>query len=95
MTIPSETFHRPYNGGNAPMNLRELLDGMPFPVEKIEIISYAEDHDASEEALEALRALPRMHYNGPHTLNHDLGLIARTAGSMNLWSSAGTKDEAP
>lgn len=83
------------NFENNPMNLRELLDGMAYPVEKIEIIAYAIDHDASEEALEMLRALPHEHYKGPNLLNRDLGLIGQVAGSMNVWSSAGTRDEIP
>ena len=80
---------------DTPMNLRALLDGIEFPVEKIEIVSYADEHDASEEALEALRALPQRSYPNIKTLNRDLGLIETTAGAANIWGSAPGKNESP
>lgn len=69
-----------------PMNLEELLDGINFPAGRIEIISYAEGRDASEEALEALRALPDESYRNLQHINAHLGLIERLPGSENIWS---------
>ena len=70
-----------------PMNLEEVLGGIMFPAVKVQIVIYASDHGASEEAMELLRALPVHSYNNMQEINAELGLIERQPGSENLWSS--------
>ena len=70
-----------------PMNLEEVLDGIPFPTAKVQIIAYAGDHGASEEAMGLLRALPVRNYNNMKEINAELGLVEPQPGSKNLWSS--------
>jgi hypothetical protein len=73
---------------NMPMNMRELLDGLHFPVAKIEILDFADDHEASEEALEILRALPQESYDSMRALLNDMGQVEQIPGTENLWASA-------
>lgn len=68
-------------------NLEELMDDLVFPAAKIDLITLAEDHDASEDSLEILRALPKEEYISMTDLNKDLGLVERGRGDENLWPS--------
>jgi len=72
---------------NAPVNVEEVLDGLPFPAAKVQIITYAGENDASEEVMEMLRALPVQNYDSMEEINDNLGLIEDQPGSENLWSS--------
>jgi len=65
------------------INYLELIDGIPFPATKVEIVAYAEDQGASEEALEAFEALPGDEYNNIAAVGKDIGLIAEEPGSRN------------
>ena len=78
-----------------PPNVEELLDGIIFPVSKGEILVYAGEHGAGEEAMTLLQALPVRDYRNMQEINAGLGLIEREPGSENLWSSAKSKEEAP
>lgn len=69
------------------INLEELLDGITFPTSKVEIIEYAEDQGASEEALEYFRSMRFKNYNNMQDINAALGLIEDQPGSENIWSS--------
>lgn len=40
------------------INIKESLEGIDFPATKEEIVAYATEHDADENALEMLRELP-------------------------------------
>lgn len=73
---------------NMPVNVEEVLDGIPFPAAKVQIITYADRQGASEETMEILRCLPSHHYQNMQDINKHLGLIERQPGSENLWSSA-------
>lgn len=75
------------------MNMRELLDGLHFPVAKIEILDFADGREASEEALELLRALPEENYGGMRELLDDLGQVEQIPGTENLWASARKSDD--
>jgi len=68
-------------------NLEELLDDLIFPAAKIDLLAVAEDHDASEDSLELLRALPKEEYLSMSDLNKDLGLVGKGRGNENLWPS--------
>lgn len=70
-----------------PMNLEGFLYGVQFPSVKAEIINYAEENGASEEAMEVLRALPERDYRNMQDINEGLGLIEEQPGSENIWSS--------
>jgi hypothetical protein len=70
-----------------PMNLEEVLYGIQFPSVKAEIINYAEENGASEEAMEVLRAFPERDYRNMQDINEGLGLIEEQPGSENIWSS--------
>lgn len=70
-----------------PVNMEEALDGIPFPAAKVQIITYADEQGASEEAMELLRALPVKSYNNMEEINAGLGLVEEQPGSKNLWSS--------
>jgi|AntRauTorcE11897_2_1112592.scaffolds.fasta_scaffold00100_27 hypothetical protein len=71
----------------APMNLLELFDDAQFPTTKAELVSHAEDNDASEDALDMLQALPQNRYETLEDLNKDMGKIKSIPGQENLWSS--------
>lgn len=70
-----------------PINLEELLDGIRYPAAKVDIIDYAENNGASEEALSALWALPSRIYRNTQHVNAGLGLIENQPGGENLWST--------
>lgn len=76
----------------APMNLLELFDDVKFPATRSELISHAEDNNASEDALDVLQALPENRYGTLDALNGDLGKIRHVPGQENLWSSQQQKD---
>lgn len=72
-----------------PINYLELIDEIPLPATKPEIVAFAQDNGASEEALEAFEALPRDEYKTIVALNRDLGLIEQLpGGDSNLFSSS-------
>jgi hypothetical protein len=75
------------------MNLETLLDGIDFPATKSEIVTYADDQGASEEALEAFRALPKQSYNSFYDVNSGLGMIESLPGNENLFSSKPMKNK--
>lgn len=75
-----------------PVNLLEVLDGMEFPVSKMEMIAYAEDNNASEEIIDLLQAMPDDIYRDLRDVNlhsHDIEIIS---GSSNLFSSEESHD---
>ena len=74
------------------VNLFELLDGLAFPVSKMEIIAYAEDKDASEEAMDQLQYIPDDIYNSMADLNRHANEIEIIEGGPNLWSSEESHD---
>lgn len=71
----------------SPMNILEIFDDADFPMTKTELVSHAMDHDASEEALDMLHALPSAYYESFEELNNDLGEIEDLPGHENLWAS--------
>ena len=76
---------------HAPIVL-ELLDDAPFPLTKPELVAYAEDHDASEEALEVIRVMPDRVYNSVEHVNAGLGLIEDLPHTDNGWWSGEEPD---
>lgn len=66
-------------------HLQEALDGIPFPAAKIQIITYAGEQGASEEAMEVLRTIPVRQYQNMVEINQELGLIDSQSGDENIW----------
>ncbi len=72
-----------------PINFLELMDDAIFPMTKAELIAWAEDQDASEEALDILQALPHEEYESFAMFNREVGMIEQLPGSRaNLFSSS-------
>ena len=68
-----------------PPEILELLETVSFPVTKVELVAHAEDHDASEEALEIIRAMPDRVYNSLQQINASLGLIEDLPHTDDGW----------
>ena len=72
-----------------PINYLELVDKMPFPATKAEIVLFAQNHGASEEALDGFQALPEGTYENFTTLSHTIGKIDELPGAdANMFSSS-------
>jgi hypothetical protein len=70
------------------INFLELVDGAPFPLTKPELVAWCEEQGASEEALDAVQALPHREYESIEAFNRDIGLIETLPGAkMNMFSS--------
>ncbi len=71
------------------INFLELVDEAHFPMTKAELVSYCEDKGASEEALDAIQALPHEEYESFAAFNREIGLIETLPGGrMNQFSSS-------
>ena len=75
-----------------PVNLLEVLDGVRLPASKGDLVAYALNHDASEEVLEEIRAMPGDRYESVRDIANHAGLIESVPGGENLWSSADSHD---
>jgi hypothetical protein len=74
---------------NMPINYLELVDRMPFPATKAEIVLFAQNHGASEEALDGFQALPEGTYENFAMLSNRIGQIDSLPGSdSNMFSSS-------
>jgi hypothetical protein len=71
-----------------PPNILEVLDGLDFPVNQVELVVYAEDHDASEEVLDQIQSLPDRVYTSLHDVALHLGRVEHQPGESNEVSSA-------
>ena len=70
-----------------PVNILEVLDGAEFPATLVELISYAEDRDASEEVLDQIQAMPDREYLSIQDVNRHLNVLATEEGEENIYSS--------
>jgi hypothetical protein len=75
-----------------PPNLEELTGNLNYPATRADIVANAGDQEASEEAVELLRSLPREIYYNQQELNIDLSLIGEVGEGENLWSSGKARD---
>ena len=75
-----------------PVNILEILDGAIFPASKMELIAYAQDHDASEEVLDQLQTIPDDIYNSLGHVNMHINDIEIIEGAENLFSSEPSSD---
>ena len=76
---------------DSPPDILELLDGVEFPATQADLISYAYDQDASEEAVELLRALPDETFNHLNDVREHLGRIDELPGNQQ-WASEPSED---
>ena len=71
------------------INFLELVDKAHFPMTKAELVSYCENHGASEEALDMIQALPHDEIESFAMFNREIGLIEQLpGGNMNMFSSS-------
>lgn len=62
------------------INYLELIDRMRFPATRAEIVEYAQNHDASEEAVEAFRALPKQYFQTLEEVSRSIGRVDQLPG---------------
>ena len=62
------------------INYLELIDRMNFPATRAEIVEYAQNHDASEEAVEAFRAMPRQYFQTLEEVSRSIGQMDQLPG---------------
>jgi hypothetical protein len=48
-----------------PIEVQKHLKGMEYPASRDELVQAAEDNDAPEDIVDALRGLPEQEYDGP------------------------------
>jgi hypothetical protein len=58
------------------INYLQLIDKMPFPSTRAEIVHWVQEHGGSEEAVEAFRAMPGQYYDSITDVNRNLAFIA-------------------
>jgi hypothetical protein len=61
-----------------PVQVEKLLKGLDYPASKQDIITYAEQHGADENAREALQELPDRTYESPVGISKAIGEIDRS-----------------
>jgi hypothetical protein len=69
-----------------PVNILEVLDGIPLPASKEDVVVWAEDHDASEAVLEQLRAMPGDEFKSIADINRRANLLEVPPGADNIWT---------
>lgn len=53
----------------SPIEIQKALGGMDYPADKNAIVKHAESSGASDEVLDALKALPDRSFDGPTGVN--------------------------
>ena len=56
-----------------PIQVQKYLKGLDYPANKDQIIETAEEHDADEAVIGALRALPDEEFQTPTDVSHAIG----------------------
>lgn len=74
------------------MNIATLLDNAPYPLTKVELVEYAQNHGASEDALDEIQAMPDIVYNSIAHVNKHLGEIEDLPNRGDLWASEPSHD---
>ncbi len=60
-----------------PIQVEKLLKGLDYPVSKQDLIKYAEQHGADENARQALNQLPDQTFESPVGVSKAIGAIDR------------------
>jgi len=79
------------DGYESSPDILEILDGVEFPASKVDLVSHAYDNDASEEAVEMLRALPDSSFNHLEDVRRNIGRIESLPG-VQQWGSEPSED---
>jgi len=69
-----------------PLNIDEVLDNLPFPASKVQILTYAGNHNACPALLKALQNLPVRQYGNLHEICDCLELIEVQPSHDNYWT---------
>lgn len=80
---------------NVPPHILELLDGLSFPVSKIEIVEYANEQDGGEEVMDILQAMPDRIYENMDDLCRGMGRIEDLPGTDDGWWPGGEQTAPP
>lgn len=65
-----------------PIQVEKLLKGLDYPASKQDVIKYAEQHGADENAREALQHLPDQTFDSPIGISKAIGSMER-GGEQN------------
>jgi len=60
-----------------PIQVEKFLKGMDYPVSKPDLVKYAQQHGADENAMSALQHLPSRTFDGPTAVSKAIGDIDR------------------
>ena len=82
----------PESALNQPVNLLEIIDGITFPISKMELIAYAEDRGASEEIMTQLQAIPDDIYDTRADIVRHGSEIEVLENRDDMWGSAESSD---
>jgi Protein of unknown function (DUF2795) len=52
--------------------VQKALGGVSYPANKDQLIKHAQEHGASQDAIDALRALPDKQYDGPNEVSAEV-----------------------
>lgn len=82
---------------NQPLNFLEIFDAEIFPASKMDLIAYAQDQGASEEAaseeaLNQLQGIPDDIYGSLSELNRHLNEMEMVEDRGDLWGSEESRD---
>lgn len=80
------------NSASTQPNILELLDNAPFPLTIIEMVEFAQNHGASEEALDIIQAMPDMVYKGIHEVSKHINEIEELPNNDDMWGSEPSQD---
>ena len=61
------------NKGVSPVEIQKFLAGIKYPTNKNNLVSYARQHNASEDVINMLDKLPEDQYGGPQDVSKAVG----------------------
>lgn len=62
-------------GGRSPSDIALFLEGLEYPASKDALVTYAEDSNAPQEAIDILEQLPDQDYNSLAEIIMGIGLV--------------------
>lgn len=64
-----------------PIQVEKFLKGLDYPVKKADLVKYAEQHGADENARNVLSRIPDREYEGPAGVSKAIGQIDYEEGT--------------
>lgn len=58
-----------------PIQIQNLLRGVPYPANKNDIVNYAQDSGAGEEILQVLQAMPGERFNDTNDVSNAISSL--------------------